>query len=157
MFVLHFLPLNVENLIHARPEACLPSFAKCPVSEHPYRTKGLEGRPSLGFCPTDEWGPSSRVDRFTFRCAIHKLPVKTFRKPEIYTCSFSYPGWITLPIERDVKTFWRTTGYFITALKRIHGDAEKEMSTLPSARLRFLAVSRHAAARRLAPGLKQHG
>jgi len=36
MFVLHFLPLNVDNLIHTRPEACFPSFAKCPVSELPY-------------------------------------------------------------------------------------------------------------------------
>jgi len=33
MFVLPFLPLNVDNLIHARPEACFPSFTKCPVSE----------------------------------------------------------------------------------------------------------------------------
>jgi len=33
MLVLPFLPLNVDNLIHARPEACFPSFAKCPVSE----------------------------------------------------------------------------------------------------------------------------
>jgi len=35
MFVLHFLLLNVDNLIHARPEACFPSSAKCPVSELP--------------------------------------------------------------------------------------------------------------------------
>jgi len=39
MFVLHFLPLNVDNLIHACPEACFPSFAKCPVSELPYSSE----------------------------------------------------------------------------------------------------------------------
>jgi len=37
MFVLHFLPLNVDNLIHARPEACFPPSAKCPVSEYSTR------------------------------------------------------------------------------------------------------------------------
>jgi len=35
MFVWHFLPLNVDNLIHERPEACFPSFAKSPLSERP--------------------------------------------------------------------------------------------------------------------------
>jgi len=34
MFVLHVLPLNVDNFIHARPEACFPPSAKCPVSEY---------------------------------------------------------------------------------------------------------------------------
>jgi len=34
MFVVQYLPLNVDNLIHARPEACFPPSAKCPVSEY---------------------------------------------------------------------------------------------------------------------------
>jgi len=43
MFVLHFLPLNVDNLIHARPEACFPSSAKCPVSELLYNLYDMLG------------------------------------------------------------------------------------------------------------------
>jgi len=61
MFVLHFLPLNIDNLIHARQEACFPSSAKCPVSELLYSvTSGLVSNDCKARTRSKDSGQSSQ-------------------------------------------------------------------------------------------------